>query len=264
MQAGAQRGVDLRLGAQAVGQLAGHHLGAVLRLGLNARKGEHRRLGGVSCAPLPSHVRAVARVAQPRGGDRARVDRAERERLLELRRPGQDLAVLVDREAVAVEDELVLAAHGVHEDDGGEVVHRALDEHPLAPGAHAAPIGDADRFTITWAPASASVIAGRAGLPDVLADAEPDRDAVQLDDRRLGARLEVALLVEDAVVRQVHLAVGGHHVAVGEHRGGVVDVLGLLRIAHHGGDALRLAGELLQRGSAASRKLVFSSRSSGG
>ena len=46
---------------------------------------------------------------------------------------------------------------------------------------------------------------------------------------RLGARLEVALLVEDAVVRQVHLAVDGHDAAVGEHRGGVVDVLGLLR-----------------------------------
>ena len=218
----------------------------------------------MSCAPLPSHVRAVARVAQPRGGDRARVDRADGERLLELRRPRQDLAVLVDSEAVAVEDELVLAAHGVHEYHGGEVVDRTLDQHALAPGAHAAPIRRG-RQVDDHLGARERLGHGRGtGLPDVLADAEPDRHAVQLDDRGLGARLEVALLVEDAVVRQVHLAVGGHHAAIGEDRGGVVDVLGLLRVAHHGGDPLGLAPELLQGGVGRVQEGVFSSRSSGG
>ena len=67
--------------------------------------------------------------------------------------------------------------------------------------------GEADRLTITCAPASASVMAGGPGLPDVLADGEADRHAVQLDDAASAPRLEVALLVEDAVVRQVHLAV---------------------------------------------------------
>ncbi len=37
----------------------------------------------------------------------------------------------------------------------------------------------------------------------------PDRHPVQLEDRRLGAGLEVALLVEYAVIGQVHLAVDG-------------------------------------------------------
>ena len=78
---------------------------------------------------------------------------------------------------------------------------------------------------------------GRPGLPDVLADREPDRHAVQLEGRRLGPRLEVALLVEDAVVRQVHLAVDRRDLPVGEHRRGVVDVVGPLGEADEGDDA---------------------------
>ena len=102
-------------------------------------------------------------------------------------------------------------------------------------------------MTITWAPASASAVAGGPGLPDVLADGEPDADAVDLDQRRLGAGLEVALLVEDAVVRQVHLAVDGRDRAVGEHGGGVVDVVGALGEADERDDPLRRGGELLER-----------------
>ncbi len=102
-------------------------------------------------------------------------------------------------------------------------------------------------MTITWAPPERLGHRGRARLPDVLADADADRDAVELEDRRLGARLEVALLVEDAVVRQVHLAVDGHDLAVREHGRRVVDVLGALREAHQGDDALRLRGELVER-----------------
>ena len=190
----------------------------------------------------------MARVAEARRGDRARVDRAERERLLELGRAGDHLAVLVDREAVAVEDQLVLAADRVHEHHGGEVVHGALDEHALALRRRTpARYGEADRFTITCAPASASVIAGGPGSQMSSQMLSPIGMPFSSKMRRLGARLEVALLVEDAVVRQVHLAVGGHDLAVGEHRGGVVDVLGLLGIAHQRDDAVRLGGELVER-----------------
>src|SRR5947208_1778746 len=59
---------------------------------------------------LLMHRVAVARILEPARYDRARVDRADRERLLELRRARDDLAVLVDRNRVPVEDELVLAA----------------------------------------------------------------------------------------------------------------------------------------------------------
>jgi hypothetical protein len=65
--------------------------------------------------------------------------------------------------------------------------------------------------------------------------------------RGAAALLEVALLVEDAVVRQVHLAVHRLHRAVGEHRRGVVDVEVALGEAHDGDDALRVLGQAVER-----------------
>ena len=49
----------------------------------------------------------------------------------------------------------------------------------------------------------------RARVPDVLADRQPDAHAADLDQRRRVAGLEVAALVEHAVVRQQDLAVDG-------------------------------------------------------
>ncbi len=48
---------------------------------------------------------------------------------------------------------------------------------------------------------------GRTGLPDVLADRKPDEGLAEPDQHELAARLEVAVLVEDAVVRQEVLVV---------------------------------------------------------
>ena len=75
---------------------------------------------------------AVARVAQPSGINRARVDCACEQRLLELRRPREYLAILVEGHAVAVEHQLVLASDLVAEHNGRQVVSGALCEHPLA------------------------------------------------------------------------------------------------------------------------------------
>jgi hypothetical protein len=86
-----------------------------------------------------------------------------------------------------------------------------------------------------------------ARLPDVLADGEAQGDAIQLEHARLGARLEVALLVEHAVVGQEHLAVDGRHLAVHEHRRAVVDVLGALGKPDQGGYSAGVRRELLQR-----------------
>ena len=52
--------------------------------------------------------------------------------LVELLAAGDQLAVLVDHQAVAVEDQLVLAADQVAEHDLGEAVAGPLDQHPLA------------------------------------------------------------------------------------------------------------------------------------
>ena len=126
---------------------------------------------------------------------------------LELRRAGEQRAVGVDDERVAVEDELVLAADHV---DVGEraaglarppraqleahvvlvaLVRRPVDDHEQS-GAGVAHLGDRP-----------------AVLPEVLADGERDVDAVDADHGRARARDEVAELVEHAVVGQVVLGV---------------------------------------------------------
>jgi len=71
-------------------------------------------------------------------------------------------------------------------------------------------------LTISVAPASARS-SRAAGLPDVLAHGDADRLLAQLDQAAGGAGAEVALLVEDAVVGQAHLAIDGGEAAVGEH-----------------------------------------------
>ena len=63
---------------------------------------------------------------------------------------------------------------------------------------------------------------GRPRVPDVLADRQPDPRPRDLDQRGGVARLEVAALVEDAVVGEQDLPVDGADLAVPEHGDGVV------------------------------------------
>ena len=207
----------------------------------------HGRLRDRRGAALATHVGSVARVAQARRGDLARVDRAEGEALLELGAAGQDAPVLVDGEAVPVEDELVLAADGVDEHDRGQVVDGALREHALPGLPVADAVGGGGQVDDHLGARQRLRHRRRPRLPDVLADAHPDRDPVELEDGGLCAALEVALLVEDAVVGQVHLAVDGRDLAVGEHRRGVVDVLGALGKADQRHDPARARGQLVKR-----------------
>src|SRR2546426_175285 len=64
------------------------------------------------------HRVAVPCVLQPPRDDRAGVDGADGERLLELRGACDHLAVLVESDRMTVEDQLVLAADEVAEHDG--------------------------------------------------------------------------------------------------------------------------------------------------
>ena len=97
----------------------------------------------------------------------------------------------------------------------------------------------------------------RPGLPDVLADRQADGHAVDLDRRPARAGLEVAQLVEDAVVGQVQLAVDRLHRAVGEHGGGVVDVVGPLGVADDRDDPLDAGGDPLQRGARVGEEVLL-------
>ena len=154
---------------------------------------------------------------------------------------------MVDQQRVAVEDQLVLAADEVAERDGGQVVAGALDQHPLALDALARVVRGRGRVEDQHRAGERLVGGRRAGRPDVLADRQAEARAAEVEHRAALADLEVALLVEHAVVREHGLAVDGLELAVGEHRERVVDVVGALREADERDDPLGLARQLVDR-----------------
>ena len=81
------------------------------------------------------------------------------------------------------------------------------------------------------------LIERRARIPDVLANADPERDVAGAVDRHAAPGREVALFVEDPVVRQVLLVIRPDVGAVVEHGGGIEDVVALVHEPHHRGDA---------------------------
>src|SRR6185312_13823378 len=102
---------------------------------------------------------------------------------------------VVDHDRVAVEDELVLASDQAAEGHAGDVLAGALREHPLALGALAGVVGGGGDVDEQGRAGERLLAGGRAGLPDVLADADPDQRGAELDHGAAGTRLEVALLV---------------------------------------------------------------------
>ena len=143
--------------------------------------------------------------------------------------PARDaLAVLVHDQARAVEHQLVLTAHHVDVGDAHQIVHGARRDHLLAEAGLAGVVGRAVDVDDELG-AGQRLDGGRPRrIPDVLADVDGERRVARHEDRRLGARLEVAVLVEDAVVRQVLLVVNPDAAAVVQHRGGVEDVVPLV------------------------------------
>ena len=165
---------------------------------------------------------------------------------------------------MAVEDQLVLAADGVAERDEARVVARARAQHLLA----LAVLADVERrrgdVRDELRAGEREVGRGRPGLPDVLADRQADEHVAEAQQEEVAARREVAVLVEDAVVRQVALAVDAAHLAVGEHEARVVEVGVEVRRADERGDAVRRRAISVDRRRAARTKPGRSSRSSGG
>ena len=86
-----------------------------------------------------------------------------------------------------------------------------------------------------------------AGTPDVLANDDAHSNAVDVDDARLTARVEVALLVENGVIRKATLAIARSYVAIAQHRDRVVaSVRRKLRKADQDSDAPNERGEARQ------------------
>src|SRR5260370_7591265 len=85
-------------------------------------------------------------------------------------------------------------------------------------------------------------------VPDVLADVDGEGRLARGEDGGVGAGLEVAVLVEDAVVRQVSLVVNARARAVVEHGRGVEDVVALVDEADDRGDPARGARDVAEGG----------------
>jgi hypothetical protein len=123
------------------------------------------------------------------------------EKLLDERpRPGDDVALGIDDDAVAVEDKLVLAAYGVDPGDPRPVVAGAAGDHRLARGSLPVVVRravDVDEHlgAVVGLPGHRS-----RGEPAVLAHRQAEARARELEDRGAVALSEVALLVEHAVV----------------------------------------------------------------
>ena len=174
-------------------------------------------------APVPSE-RPAPDVAQAPADRVGRLDVHDEQLLLEAGRPGEHVALLVEHERVPVEDQLVLAADRVAERDEAGVVARARGEHLLAL-AVAADVERRGREVDEQLRAGEREIGrGRPGLPHVLADRRPDQRAAVLEEKEVVAGREVAVLVEDAVVREEALAVDRPHLAAGADGAGVEEV----------------------------------------
>ena len=181
------------------------------------------------------------------GVRRGEIDVADQQLLLELGRAREQRAGVVDDEGVPVEDQLVLAADQRAEGERGSVLARALADHQLALEPLAGVVGGGREVDDQRGTGQRHVGARRTRLPDVLADRDPDAMLAELDQRTGAAGLEVALLVEDAVVGQQDLAVDARHAPVGEHRRGVVDVGGALRKADDRDEPRVCSGEAVDR-----------------
>ena len=125
---------------------------------------------------------------------------------------------------MAVEEELVLAADEVAEREVGGVVACPRHQHLLAVLRLADVVRRGGEVDEQLGARQGEVGRGRARLPDVLADRRPDQGLAEPQQQQLAAGREVAVLVEDAVVRQVALAVEALDLAVGADGAGVEEI----------------------------------------
>ena len=179
----------------------------------------------------------------PQPHRRAGVDLERMEALHEGGRAQGHRAVGVHGEGGPVEDQLVLPTHEVDVGDGDPVLPGPAHDDLLALGLLPHVVGRGVQVQ-DEARACGDRLAHRRLRPDVLADRQPHRQPVEVEDAGRGALAEVALLVEDAVVGQALLVVAGGDVPAAQERAGVVDALGrVLGVAEDDVDARHLAGD---------------------
>ncbi|TPW13631.1 MAG: hypothetical protein FD129_1237 [bacterium] len=170
----------------------------------------------------------------------------EDEILLERRADREERAVLGHGEAPSIEDQAVVAADQVHVDDRETMLHGDLAEHLLAQAPLPPRIGGGRQVDQEPGPFlrdgldGVRAIAARAArvlvIPDVLADRHADRLGLEPREGDGRRRLEVAILVEDIVVRKQGLPMNGNHLAAPDHPGLVEERLSRVGVGADGAD----------------------------
>ena len=190
---------------------------------------------------------APADVAQPAADGVRRLDVHHEQMLLEPRRPRDDLACVVEDDRVPVEDELVLSADEVAEREERARVARAGHEHLLA----LLRLADVERgrgqVHEELRSRQSEVGCGGSRLPDVLADRRADERVAEAQHQEVAALGEVAMLVEDAVVREELLPVDAADLPVRAHRARVRQVAVEPRRPDEGHEAAGGGRRLLER-----------------
>ena len=191
--------------------------------------------------------RAPANVAQPPSDHGFRVEIDEQQLLLEADSTRDDLPLVVDHAGMAVEDQLVLPAHCVAERHEACVVACASHEHLLALDF----LPDVERRRAhvheQLGARQRQVGRRRPRLPHVLADRHADERLADLEQDEIAPRREIALFVEDSVVRQEPLAVDRLHVAVRADRARVEEIRVEVGEADQRDDPSGLLRDLAQR-----------------
>ena len=163
---------------------------------------------------LPGPVElAAADVAKAPPERERRVDVDDEEVLVEAGRPSEYLSGVVEHDRVPVEHQLVLAADEVAEREERARVSGARHEHLLALFGLADVEGRRRQVDEELSAGEREIGCGRPRLPDVLADRRPDQSVAEAQEKEVATLGEVAVLVEDAVVREELLPVEAAYLA---------------------------------------------------
>ena len=187
---------------------------------------------------------AAARVEQPPPRGQPRVQFAQHHVLGELPAPGEQRPVGPEHHAVAVENQLVLAADHVGVGHERAVVRGARGEHPLPGRALGLVVGRGGNIDEQPRATAMRLFRRRpARIPDVLAHAYAKDEAVPVEDRAAPAGGEIAVLVEDPVIGQVALGHDAGHGPVVRDHGRILQVAFQPRAAEDGRQSPALQGE---------------------
>ena len=189
---------------------------------------------------------ATPHVAETAADGEVGLDVDDEQVLLESWRASDHLARVVEHDRVSVEDELVLPTDEVAEGEVGAGVARSRHQHLLPLFRLADVEGRCGEIDDELRAGEGEVSRGRAGLPQVLADRGPEIDVSQVEQQEVAPLGEVAVLVENAVVREELLAIDRLDATIRADGAGVREISVEPGCSDQRDDTRRRSGDLLE------------------